>query len=242
MSHRIARLTAVILLAPFAGSACSDASNPTVPLGPAAAKGGGAGTGLYQIRFTWTRTDASGNPMEGEIQSDWFPAAGTALNTNDPWRSLSVKDAVLQLVNHTHGDYSTGTSCTRFADVKVDWDIAGTATATSDPRSFAGPWAGQMDISRSRGGINWYFAGNRISGGGEIRNIASNGNTPLESRDPTGGGGWFQLEFTNARLGFGSGSSPDGQGTLLDLPGYEAACANFTVRAEKCTAGRCGTP
>lgn len=152
-------------------------------------------------------------PTEGEITSDWFPAGGTTLNTKDPWRQLSVPGAVVTLTDGTHGQRGQGT-CRFPEDVDVNWTIA-----TAAPRSFAGNWSLEVATSRDWNGVNFYLEGPRVGGApGVIQNIASNRNQPTEMRDPSGANAWFQIEFTNTRLGLGSRSSPDGLGTLADLP------------------------
>ena len=116
-------------------------------------------------------------------------------------------------------------------EVIVDWNIA-----TAPTRSFAGDWLMTVSTSRDRSGtVNFYLAGPRVVDGvaseskGNIRNIASNGNAAVETR--AADASWFAIEFKNALLGFGSLSTPDGNGTLSLLPGYETACANFKLEA-----------
>lgn len=185
--------------------------------GPELAQSGG--TARYQLQFI-VETN------QGEITSAPFPAGGIALNTKDPWRQLSVSGAPLSLNNYTHGDW-TSAECAEYPDVQVTWDIAG----TSPVRSFAGSWLGNLNVWRNRAGVNLSFAGGRVGGSGSIDNVVTNNNAAYEERGP--GDSYFLLRFTDARMGFGSPSSPDGNGTLALLPGYEAACANFSLKATR---------
>jgi hypothetical protein len=183
-------------------------------LSPAAGR-----SALYQLQFI-TETD------QGEITSALFPANGVALNTRDPWKNLTVDGAALTLVNYTHGDWSI-CAPNPGRDVPVTWDIAGT-----DPlRSFAGNWQGEVKLWRSRGGLNLAFEGSRTDGAGAIRNVVTNNNLVYEERGE--GDSYFLLRFTNARMGFGSLSTPDGGGSLGQLEGYEAACANLSLKATR---------
>jgi hypothetical protein len=163
---------------------------------------------------------------QGEITSPPFPANGVALNTTDPWRHLKVAGVPLSLNNFTHGDW-WATPCSTYQDTQVNWDIAG----TSPIRSFAGGWLGDLEIWRGRAGVNLAFAGSRTGGAGEIRNVVNNNNVVYEERGS--GDGYFLIRFTNARMGFGSLSTPDGNGSLGTLSGYEAACANFSLKATR---------
>jgi hypothetical protein len=178
-----------------------------------------AASARYQLQFI-VETN------QGEITSPPFPAAGIALNARDPWKQLTVNGAPLSLNNYTHGDWWAPT-CSAYQDVQVNWDIAGTAPV----RSFAGNWLGEVKVWRSRTAVNLAFAGSRTDGAGEIRNVVTNNNAVYEERGS--GDSYFLIRFTNARMGFGSLSSPDGSGTLGQLPGYEAACANFSLKATR---------
>jgi len=178
-----------------------------------------AGSGRYQLQFIIETN-------EGEIASPPFPSGGVALNTKDPWRQLSVSGVLLSLNNYTHGDW-TSQECAEYQDVRVNWDIAG----TSPVRSFLGSWSGDLSVWRNRAGVNLSFVGPRVGGAGQISNVVTNNNAAYEERGA--GDSYFLLRFTNARMGFGSPSSPDGNGTLAGLPGYEAACANFTLKATR---------
>lgn len=178
-----------------------------------------AGSARYQLQFI-VETN------EGEITSAPFPSGGVALNTRDPWRNLSVSAVPLSLNNYTHGDWSAD-ECAEYPDTRVNWDIAGTTPV----RSFAGSWLGDLSVWRGRTGVNLSFAGGRVGGPGQISNVVTNNNAVYEERGP--GDAYFLLRFTNARMGFGSPSSPDGNGTLAALPGYEAACANFSLKATR---------
>jgi len=188
----------------------------------------------YKLQFVVTDPESG-----GEITSDPFPAAGVTLNTNDPWRQMTADGALVTLTSPTHGMRWDGSdpnykgTCRFAEDVNVNWSIASAPT-----RSFAGTWLLTVSTTRDRYGINFYVVGPRSVNGvastsyGVIQNIASNRNVPVESSAPDGSS-WFEIEFTNARLGFGSASSPDGAGTLFYLPDYETACANFKLRADK---------
>lgn len=183
----------------------------------------------YQLRFVATATS-------GEITSDWFPAGGVLLNTNDPWRQMTAEGASITLTSPTHGVRWDGVdpeyvgTCRFPADRDVSWSLE-----TAPDRSFAGTWLLTVGTTRDKYGVNFYLVGPRVVDGvasesyGVIQNIASNRNKPVETR--AADGSWFAIEFTNARLGFGSRSSPDGQGTLDALPDYETACANFMIEA-----------
>lgn len=200
-------------------AACAEPlSTPLAPDSAELAKASGGGTSsLYQLRFIVE--DAT----QGEITSDFFPAGGVKLNTKDPWANLSVSGATWGFNNFTHGTWGAG-KCIH-DDVRVTWDVAG----TSPVRSFAGAWSGTVSFWRNRG-MNFYLEAPAADNGGRaIQNIASNHNEAQETR--ASDKSWFRIRFTNARLGFGGASSPDGNGTLADLAGYEAACANFTVEA-----------
>jgi len=178
-----------------------------------------AGSALYQLQFI-------AETNQGEITSAPFPANGVALNTRDPWRNLTVDGAALSLNNYTSGDWST-CAANQSRDVQVNWDIAG----TSPVRSFAGGWHGELKLWRGRSGLNLAFAGPRTDGPGEISNVVTNNNVVYEERGA--GDSYFLLRFTNARMGFGSLSTPDGGGTLGQLEGYETACANFLLKATR---------
>jgi hypothetical protein len=179
----------------------------------------GAGSALYQLQFI-VETN------QGEITSPPFPASGVALNTRDPWKNLTVGGAALSLNNSTHGDWST-CAANQSRDVQVNWDITGTMPV----RSFAGSWHGELKLWRGRSGVNLAFAGRRTDGPGEISNVVTNNNAVYEERGA--GDSYFLLRFTNARMGFGSLSTPDGGGTLGQLEGYETACANFSLKATR---------
>ena len=215
------RLGALLLAAALAGCEESPTATPASPDPAIATASRGP---LYQLQFVVI------DPLtEGEITSAPFPAGGVSLNTKDPWRQLDVRSVFLALNDPTHGRWTSGT-CASYStsDVWVNWTIA----RTDPPRSFAGGWMGELSIWRSRWGMNLAFEGARSDGApGQIRNVATNNNTVQEERGP--GDAWFRLRFTDARMGFGSLSSPDGGGTLGELPGYEAACANFSILATR---------
>jgi hypothetical protein len=183
---------------------------------PSLAAGGSA---LYRLQFI-VETN------QGEITSAPFPANGVALNTRDPWKQLTVNGAALSLNNYTHGDWSI-CAPDPGRDVPVTWDIAGTAPV----RSFAGGWLGEVKLWRGRSGVNLAFEGSRTNGPGAIKNVVTNNNVVYEERGV--GDSYFLIRFTNARMGFGSLSTPDGGGTLGQLEGYEAACANFSLKATR---------
>jgi hypothetical protein len=178
-----------------------------------------ASSARYQLQFI-VETN------QGEITSAPFPSGGIGLNTKDPWRQLSVAAVPISLNNYTHGDWASH-ECAEYADIRVNWDIAG----TSPVRSFAGSWLGELRVWRGRTGLNLAFAGGRVGGPGQISNVVTNNNAAYEERGP--GDSYFLLRLTDARMGFGSPSSPDGNGTLAALPGYEAACANFSLKATR---------
>jgi hypothetical protein len=178
-----------------------------------------AGSARYQLQFI-VETN------QGEITSAPFPSGGIALNTRDPWKQLTVNGSPISLNNYTRGEWSAPT-CAEYQDVRVGWDIGGTAPV----RSFAGSWLGEVKVWRGRTGVNLAFAGMRTDGPGEIRNVVTNNNAVYEERGA--GDSYFLIRFTNARMGFGSLSTPDGSGTLGELPGYEAACANFSLKATR---------
>ena len=184
---------------------------------------------LYKVRLISGVTPAG----DGELQSGWFPDAGIALNTRTPWKSLSVVGTI-DLVNFTHGSWATGTCATytsSFPTNITNWDIAGSASTLT----FAGRWRGTLGTSQSSA-TSVSFDGDRVvngvvtPGAGGIHNVVTNGNTAIQTKDPTGKNDWFQLEVRNAALKFGSASSPDG---LSNPVGVEVACANFTLQARK---------
>ena len=219
--------TATAMLAVLFTAACAD--QPTAVELPGSPTYAQATAVRYQLRFVATE-------MSGEITSDWFPAGGLVLNTKDPWRQLTAEGALVTLTSPTHGAQWDGVdpdyvgTCRFPADRDVNWSLE-----TAPDRSFAGTWLLTVSTTRDRYGVNFYLVGPRIVNGvasesyGVIQNIASNRNKPVETRAADGSS--FAIEFTNARLGFGSRSSPDGQGTLFDLPDYETACANFRIEA-----------
>ena len=226
--HRVAIAGRVALATVVVSFTAACADQPTalhLPDAPSLAKGGSA---RYQLRFVAT-TLADGGEITMTSSTDWFPAGGVALNANDPWRQMSAAGARLTLVSPTHGTQGMGT-CRFPDDVDVNWSIE-----SAPARSFAGDWLLTVSTSRDNYGVNFYLVGPRVVGGvasesfGVIQNIASNRNHPVETRALDGS--WFAIEFTNTRLGFGSRSSPDGNGTLFDLPDYETACANFRIEA-----------
>ena len=185
---------------------------------------------LYKLRLITGVTVAG----DGELQSDWFPDAGIALNTRAPWKSLTVSGATIDLVNFTHGDWTAG-NCDSFRTTMsisiTNWDIAG----TSPVRSFAGKWRGSFGVSQTSG-TTVSFDGDRVVDGvvtqsaGGIHNVVTNGNAAIETKDPSASNDWFRLEIRNAAVKFGSASSPDGQGNPV---GVEVACANFSIEARK---------
>lgn len=177
------------------------------------------GSALYQLQFI-AETD------QGEITSPPFPLNGVALNTRDPWRNLTVDGAALSLNNYTHGDWSI-CAANQTRDVQVNWEIDGTTPV----RSFAGSWQGELKLWRDRSGLNLAFEGARTDGPGEIKNVVTNNNAVYEERGTDDS--YFLIRFTNARMGFGSLSTPDDAGTLGQLEGYETACANFSLRATR---------
>lgn len=199
---------------------------PTTPLGTAArdvalAKGGGGSPTLYKLRFI-TGVNPAG---DGEMTSDWFPAAGISINTRDPWKSVSAV-GTLNLVNYTHGTQTVGACGSYTASIPINWtnwDIAGTSL------SYAGSWLGTVSVSSAPGGTNhFYFDGDRVGGGGGIHNIASNNNATVKTIGPNND--WFRIEYRNTLLKFGSASSADG---VNNPYGVEVACTNFTIEARK---------
>lgn len=215
--------TFAILGAGLGTVGCSDGADVLKPAETVLNKGGGSGGGggsvRYQLRFIVE------DETQGEITSGFFPAAGVQLNAKDPWKNLSISGADWTFNNHTNGTRGEG-SCTVATDVDVNWEIAGT-----DPvRTFVGNWHGTVSLWRQGNYMNFYFEGARPDNAAAvIQNIASNANRPAETS--ASDGSWYRIRFTSARLGFGSRSSPDGEGTVADLPGYESACANFTIEA-----------
>ena len=202
--------------------ACADA--PSSPATAEPSLGKTTETARYKLQFIIDRPG-----LEGEITSAEFPANGVALNTADPWKSLKVSGALVTLTSPTHGDWAS-LKCSQFGDRKVEWVIAN----TPEERTFAGDWILNVSTQRDRkGNISLYMDGPRAEGaeGGGIHNVATTG--PAEESNV--GDAEFRLTFTNARMGFGSNSYPDDLGTLSNLPGYEAACANFTLVARKVT-------
>jgi hypothetical protein len=220
--------TTALLLAGLA--ACADGPTVLPSVEPFLAKGGGGGATLYKLRFI-----AGVNPAgDGEIVSDWFPAAGIAMDARAPWRSVSASNATVNLVNFTHGSWTGGTCATyssAFTINPTNWDIAG----TNPVRSFAGTWFGTVGVSRSAGGgYGLGFDGDRVvngvvtPAGGGIHNVLAQGNQVIQTKDPSGNNDWFQIEFRDAFFAFGSASSPDGNG---NPEGVEVACFNATVLA-----------
>jgi len=208
---------------------CSDPAAPSRHSVPSATLQATVAT-LYKLRFI-----SGVNPAgDGELQSEWFPDAGIALNTRAPWKSVSVGAANIDLVNFTHGSWTAG-GCATFRTAKsinvTNWDIAG----TSPVLTFAGTWRGTLSISQSVGAGGLAFDGDRVvsgvvtPGAGGIHNVVGSG-TSIETKDPTGNNDWFRLEIRDAALKFGSASSPDG---LTNPVGVEVACANFTIEARK---------
>ena len=213
-------------------AACADAPSSPATGGPDLGKT--TATALYQLEFVIERDGTTpypdGNmpgPVEGEIRSGLFPTGGIALNTTDPWKSVKAAGALVTLTSPTHGDRSLG-KCRDFPlDTKVEWELE-----KALPLSFEGSWMMNVSTQRDRNGnISLYMDGARV-GGAEFGSIPSVGTTgpAVESK---AGDGSFKLTFTNARLGFGSKSSPDGRLLLESLPGYESACVNFTLVARR---------
>jgi hypothetical protein len=206
-------------------SACGPV--PSEPA-PDFAKGGPGGGTKYKVRFI-TGINPAG---DGEIVSDWMPSAGIALNTGDPWKSLSLSSADISLVNFTHGSWTEG-SCATYAPSKqvnvTNWDIHG----TSPVLTFAGTYRGNFSLSRARTGYQVAFDGDRVVEGtvvpasGGIHNVVSGGNVGYETSSGTD---WFRLELRSSAWQFGSGSSPDG---VTNPVGVEAACVNLTIEARK---------
>jgi hypothetical protein len=189
---------------------------------------------LYKFRLL-TGINPAG---DGELQSGWFPGEGSSLDVRNPWRSVSVSSARIDLVNLTHGDWNAGQCAVFVASFtnpinRTNWDIAGTEPLLS----FAGTWQGAVAISNGGAGASSLaFDGDRVVGGvvtpsaGGIHNVLSQNNAAVETKDPTGNNDWFRIEFRNAYMKFGSGSSPNG---VINPSGAEVACVNFTVEARK---------
>lgn len=220
------------------------AANMDAAQQPLAAKAGGGTTrALYRLHFV----DGGG------IVSAPFPAEGVLLNVSDPWRSVAAVGLV-ELRNltaadgtvHAGGTFGQGGTCRDRKDIDAQmagWNLTNSTRGVA--YTFAGTWRGEVALNRDRNGnYNFYLQGPavRASGdgngdgmpdGGEIRNIASNHNTVSTTIENNGAR--HTITFTQAGLGFGSPSSPDGVITLGDatLPLYEIACASFTIVAER---------
>ena len=123
---RTRRVTALLVLlgGMIVGSCAHDTPLPTESTGATEAllaKGGGSGSGttLYKLRFI-----SGVNPAgDGEIASDWFPASGISINDKNPWGSISINPATLNLVNSTHGSWS----------IRYVRHFSGEFSATSQP-------------------------------------------------------------------------------------------------------------
>jgi hypothetical protein len=225
------RRTPAIALISFALACADGATSPRpLPQGAVTARGPSASAPRYKLQFVFG-VDSLG---DGEIRSASFPDTGVVLNTRAPWKSLTVSGVTIDLVNFTHGSWSSGTCATFAISATVNqtnWDVATTGL------SFAGRWRGTVAISQMNG-TSVSFDGDRIvdttvtPAAGGIHNVVTNANFPRETKDPTGKGEWFQLQLRSAAMKFGSASTPDGSS---NPPGAEVACANFTIRAEKVT-------
>src|SRR5688500_1159098 len=154
---------------------------------------------------------------EGEIISEPFPDGGLVLDARDPFRNLTIQGVTLTLVSPTHGNVAAY-PCNTYADTPVTWEIG-----TNPQLTFAGTWTGELRLWTTRGGQNLAYRATAETR--TIDNVASNNNQVVRTDTPTG----FRMQFRNARMGFGSPSRPDGVTSLGALPGYEAACANFTI-------------
>lgn len=226
-SH-VRRTTAVAIAFASLTTACREAAAPADVSVPSVSSQVSAAT-LYKLRLI-TGVTAAG---DGELQSDWFPEGGIALNTRAPWKTISVSGATIDLVNFTHGAWTAG-NCASFRTSKsiavTNWDIAG----TSPVRSFAGKWRGSFGVSQMSG-TTVGFDGDRVVDGivnpsaGGIHNVVGT-TIGIETRDPSGNDDWFRVELRNVAMKFGSASSPDGQ---VNPVGVEVACANFTIEARK---------
>lgn len=209
--------------------ACGEAPEPTglalEVTAPLTARSGGKPgptAPRYQLRFVVTDPVA-----EGEIVSEPFPEGGVTLDLRDPFKRLDVWGARWDFVNYTHGVRGQGT-CGPSNPAVIDWDIAGTEPV----RSFAGSWEGSLSLWKTRGTANLALSGVRVGGPGAITpNAVTNENLVVESR--AADDSWFEIRFAHARLAFGGDASPDGLGDLHALPGYEDACVNLTLRAER---------
>src|SRR5688500_4953587 len=127
-----------------ATAACSDptASPATTGLNAVAARAPGGGSApRYKLRFI-NRVNMQG---DGEIQSGWFPDTGVVLNTKTPWKSLTVRGATIDLVNDTHGSWTSGTCATFTSSATINrttWDVGGNPMV-----SFQGRWFGTLSTS-----------------------------------------------------------------------------------------------
>ena len=220
MSRRTVPLIAFIA----ALSACGTADAPTaLPLGAEAglAKGGGGGGGavLYKARLIVFTAGA-----EGELTSDWFPAAGYSISASNPWKQVSFSNVTINLNNDTHGSWDVG-QCAVFGAnfglpwYESNWDIAGTDSV----RTYAGTWFGTVTFSKG------YFAfdGDRVGGDGGIHNVVTQNNAVVETVGPNKD--WFRQEVRNAPFKFGSASTPDG----APLENAEVGCVNYTIELRK---------
>ena len=214
-------------------AACADA--PSSPATGAPDLGKTTATALYQLEFVVERDGTTPypdgttpGPVEGEIRSGLFPEGGIALNTADPWKSLKAAGALVTLTSPTHGRRSLGRCGAFLDDTEVTWELE-----EAPHLSFKGSWMMSVSTQRGRdGNISLYLSGSRIEGAasGSIPSVATTGPV-VESK--AGDASWFKLTFTDARLGFGSKSSPDGELLLESLLGYESACVNFTLLAKR---------
>ena len=210
-------------------AACTERPPTSLTLSSEAllAKGpGGGGTSLYKVRFISGVTPAG----DGEITSDWFPAAGISVSTNNPWRQIVLSGITIDLNNFTHGDIGQGGCATFIANYGLplnlaNWDIAGT-----DPtRSYAGSWKGGLTIKSGY----LAFDGDRLVGGvvtpgaGGIHNAVTQQNATIETEGPNND--WFRQEVRNAGFKFSGASTPDGAPTTDS----EMACMNYTIELRK---------
>jgi hypothetical protein len=207
--------------------ACVDASPTALPLAEQAglAKGGGGGGGatLYKARFVIGSIPEG----DGEISSDWFPAAGFSISANNPWRQVSISNVTLNLNNVTHGDFGEGQCAVFIGNFGLDWNLSNWDIAGTEPvRTYAGTWFGTVTFSKGY----LAFDGDRVGGAGGIHNVVTQSNPVVETVGDNKD--WFRQEVRNAPLKFGSASTPDG----APLPNAEIACANYTIELRKTTA------
>ena len=204
-------------------SACATAEAPTaLSWGPDAslAKGSGGGAVLYKARLI-AGVIGSG---DGEITSDWFPAAGFSISASNPWKSVSFPNETLYLNNFTHGDFTQGQCAVFVANFEFRWNLSNWDIAGTDPiGSYAGTWRGTVSFGKG----SFAFDGDRVGGAGGIHNVVTQNNSFVETVGPNKD--WFRQEVRNAPFKFGSASAPEGE----PLQYAEIACANYTIELRK---------